>query len=292
MKLTRFDKLKGVIWYDGKFIQCSKANTHILDHSLHFASSVFEGIRVYDCRPFKIKEHLMRFKKSASLLDFKIPFNIKYLEKRCRELIKKNNIKEGYLRPIAWRGSGSMSPHSIGINIKVAIAIWEWPSYYSKNVLEKGISLKFTKWKRPSNESAPTQSKCSGLYQICSLAKNEAFRKGYDDALMLDYRNYVAETTSSNIFFLINNKLITPKADCFLNGVTRKTVIKLCKKLKIKVVEKHMLKKDIKNASECFVTGTAAEVTPVRKIENIRYKISKDSITSKIYNEFKKVIKN
>ena len=134
MKLTRFDKLKGVIWYDGKFIQCSKANTHILDHSLHFASSVFEGIRVYDYRPFKIKEHLMRFKKSASLLDFKIPFNIKYLEKRCRELIKKNNIKEGYLRPIAWRGSGSMSPHSIGINIKVAIAIWEWPSYYSKNV--------------------------------------------------------------------------------------------------------------------------------------------------------------
>ena len=160
MKLTRFDKLKGVMWYDGKFIKCDQAKTHILDHSLHFASSVFEGIRVYNYRPFKIKEHLKRFIQSANLLDFKIPFNIKDLEKRCDQLIKKNNIKNGYLRPVAWRGSGSMSPHSIGIGIKTAIAIWEWPSYYSKNIQEKGISLIIAKWKRPSNESAPTQSKC------------------------------------------------------------------------------------------------------------------------------------
>tara|TARA_B110000027_G_C16076747_1_gene281716 strand:- start:406 stop:1314 length:909 start_codon:yes stop_codon:yes gene_type:complete len=290
VKLTRFDKLKGVVWYDGNFIKSSQAKTHILDHSLHFASSVFEGIRVYNYRPFKIKEHLKRFLQSANLLDFKIPFNIKDLEKRCDQLIKKNNIRNGYLRPIAWRGSGSMSPHSIGIGIKTAIAIWEWPSYYSKNIKEKGISLTFAKWKRPSNESAPTQSKCSGLYQICSLSKNEAFRKGYDDALMLDYRNYVAETTSSNIFFLIKNKLVTPKADCFLNGITRKTVIKLCNKLNIDVIEKHILKKDIRNAEECFVTGTAAEITPVNRIGNIKYKIYKDSITNKIYSEFKKLI--
>lgn len=288
MKLKRFDKLKGVIWYDGKFIECSKANTHILDHSLHFASSVFEGIRVYNYIPFKIKEHLKRFLKSAILLDFKVPYNIEYLEKKCNQIIKKNNIRNGYLRPIAWRGSGSMSPHSIGIKIKTAIAIWEWPSYYSNNIHEKGINLTFSKWKRPSNESAPTQSKCSGLYQICSLAKNEAFRKGYDDALMFDYRNHIAETTSSNIFFLLKNKLVTPKADCFLNGITRQTVIKLCKKLKIKVVEKNLLKKDIKEATECFVTGTAAEITPVNRIANIHFKIHKDSITNKIYNEFKK----
>jgi len=288
VKLKRFDKLKGVIWYDGKFIECSKANTHILDHSLHFASSVFEGIRVYNYIPFKIKEHLKRFLKSAILLDFKVPYNVEYLEKRCKQIIKKNNIRNGYLRPIAWRGSGSMSPHSIGIKIKTAIAIWEWPSYYSNNIHEKGINLTFSKWKRPSNESAPTQSKCSGLYQICSLAKNEAFRKGYDDALMFDYRNYIAETTSSNIFFLLKNKLVTPKADCFLNGITRQTVIKLCKKLKIKVVEKNLLKKDIKEATECFVTGTAAEITPVNRIANIHFKIHKDSITNKIYNEFKK----
>ena len=292
MKLTRFDKLKGVMWYDGKFIKCDQAKTHILDHSLHFASSVFEGIRVYNYRPFKIKEHLKRFIQSANLLDFKIPFNIKDLEKRCDQLIKKNNIKNGYLRPVAWRGSGSMSPHSIGIGIKTAIAVWEWPSYYSKNIQEKGISLMFAKWKRPSNESAPTQSKCSGLYQICSLAKNEAFRKGYDDALMFDYRNNIAETTSSNIFFLLKNKLVTPKADCFLNGITRKTVIKLSKKLKIKVVEKHLTKKDVINASECFVTGTAAEITPVNRIENIHFKIHEGSITNKIYDEFKKVINN
>ena len=288
MKLKRFDKLKGVIWYDGNFIKCSRANTHILDHSLHFASSVFEGIRVYNYRPFKIKEHLKRFLKSANLLDFKIPYNIEYLENKCDQLIKKNNISNGYLRPIAWRGSGSMSPHSIGIKIKTAIAIWEWPSYYSSNIQEKGISLTYSKWKRPSNESAPTQSKCSGLYQICSLAKNEAFRKGYDDALMLDYRNYVAETTSSNIFFLLKNKLATPKADCFLNGITRKAVIKLCKKLNIKIVEKNLLKKDIKNATECFVTGTAAEITPVNRIANIHFKIHKDTVTNKIYKEFKK----
>lgn len=290
MKLTRFDKLKGIIWYDGNFIRCSKASTHILDHSLHFASSVFEGIRVYNYKAFKIKEHLKRFSKSANLLDFKIPYKSKNLEKICNELIKKNNIRNGYLRPIAWRGSGSMSPHSIGINIKTAIAIWEWPTYYANDIHEKGISLNFTKWKRPSNECAPTQSKCSGLYQICSLAKNEAFRNGYDDALMLDYRNYVAETTSSNIFFLFRNKLITPKADCFLNGITRKTVIKLCKKIKIKVIEKNILKKDIKNATECFVTGTAAEITPVSRIGNIHFKLHKDSTTNKIYNEFKKII--
>ena len=288
MKLKRFDKLKGVIWYDGKFIECSEANTHILDHSLHFASSVFEVIRIYNYIPFKIKEHLKRFLKSAILLDFKVPYNVKYLEKKCNQIIKKNNIRNGYLRPIAWRGSGSMSPHSIGIKIKTAIAIWEWPTYYSNNIHEKGINLTFSKWKRPSNESAPTQSKCSGLYQICSLAKNEAFRKGYDDALMFDYRNYIAETTSSNIFFLLKNKLVTPKADCFLNGITRQTVIKLCKKLKIKVVEKNLLKKDIKEATECFVTGTAAEITPVNRIANIHFKIHKDSITNKIYNEFKK----
>jgi len=205
-------------------------------------------------------------------------------------LIKKNKIKNGYLRPIAWRGSGSMSPHSIGIKIKTAIAIWEWPTYYSSNIHEKGINLMLTKWKRPSNESAPTQSKCSGLYQICSLAKNDAFRKGYDDALMLDYRNYIAETTSSNIFFLINKKLVTPKADCFLNGITRKTVINLCRKLKINVIEKHISKKDIEKAEECFVTGTAAEITPVRRIEKLYFKIYKNSVTNKIYKEFKKNI--
>ena len=291
MKLKRFDKLKGVIWYDGNFIKCSRANTHILDHSLHFASSVFEGIRVYNYRPFKIKEHLKRFLKSANLLDFKIPYNIEYLENKCDQLIKKNNISNGYLRPIAWRGSGSMSPHSIGIKIKTAIAIWEWPSYYSSNIQEKGISLTYSKWKRPSNESAPTQSKCSGLYQICSLAKNEAFRKGYDDALMLDYRNYVAETTSSNIFFIINGKVITPIADCFLNGITRKHVIKICSKLKLKVIEKHITKKEIMNASECFVTGTAAEITPVNKIDKLKYKVFEKSITQKIYSEFQKTIK-
>ena len=291
MKSINFEKLKNIVWFNGKFIPCNKAKTHVLDHSLHFASSIFEGIRIYNFKPFKIKEHLKRYYISAKILDIKIPYKPQYLEKVCYSLIKKNKIKDGYIRPLSWRGTGSMSPHSINLKIKTVIAIWKWPTYYSSEARKKGISLHITKWKRPSNESAPTQSKCSGLYQICTLAKNEAFRKGYDDALMLDYRNYIAETTSSNIFFVFNNKVITPIADCFLNGITRKHVIKICSKLKLKVIEKHITKKEIMRASECFVTGTAAEITPVNKIGKLNYKIFEKSITQKIYSEFQKTIK-
>ena len=286
MKLIQFDKLKEKIWYDGKFIDCKNANTHVLDHSLHFASSVFEGIRVYNYRPFKLNQHIDRFFKSAKILDFKINHSKIKIKKACLDLIKKNNIKNGYLRPLSWRKTGSMSPHAVDIKISTIIAIWEWPTYYSEKAKSKGISLTLTNWKRPSNASAPTQSKCSGVYQICTLAKNDAFRKGFDDALMMDYRNYIAETTSSNIFFVIGDKIITPKADCFLNGITRKTVIKIGKSLGFKVNEKYLKLKDIKKAKECFITGTAAEITPVRLIDKKKFEVKNNLVTKALYKKF------
>ncbi len=290
MKLIEFDKLKEKVWFNGKFINCVDAKTHVLDHSMHFASSVFEGIRVYDYYPFRLNEHIDRFFKSAELLDYRINFSKKIIKNACLNLIKKNKIKNGYLRPLSWRRIGSMSPHAVGIKVATIIAIWEWPTYYSKSAKTKGIKLVTTKWKRPSNESSPTQSKCSGVYQICTLAKNDSFRKGYDDALMLDFRNYIAETTSSNIFFVINKTILTPKADCFLNGITRQEIIKICKKLKIKVVEKHLRMKDIKKAKECFITGTAAEITPVRSIDKIRFDLNENEITKTLYQNFLKQI--
>lgn len=291
MKLVEFDKLKESIWYNGKFVPCKNAKTHVLDHSIHFASSVFEGIRVYNYVPFKLDEHVERFFKSAKLLDYKINYSRKKIKAACTLLIKKNKIKNGYIRPLSWRTTGSMAPHAIGIKTSTIIAIWEWPTYYSEDAKLKGIKLTLTKWKRPSNESAPTQSKCSGVYQICTLAKHDSFRKGFDDALMLDYRNYVAETTSSNIFFVFKKKIITPKADCFLNGITRQTVIKISKKLGIQVIEKHIKLKDIQTATECFITGTAAEITPVQSIDKLKFDVRKNLITKTLYKKFINQIK-
>ena len=286
MRLIEFNKLKESIWYNGKFVPCKNAKAHVLDHSIHFASAVFEGIRVYNHKPFKLHDHIVRFFKSAKILDYKINYSINEIKKACLNLIKKNKIKDGYIRPLSWRTTGSMAPHAIGIKTSTIIAIWEWPTYYSENAKIKGIKLTLSNWKRPSNDSAPTQSKCSGVYQICTLAKHASFRKGFDDALMLDYRNYIAETTSSNIFFVYNNNIITPKADCFLNGITRQTVIKISKKLGYKVYEKHLKLKDIKKSKECFITGTAAEITPVRSIDNLNFNVKKNIITKQLYKNF------
>lgn len=268
----KYENLRGKIWLNNKFVESKNAKLHVLSHSLHFASAVFEGIRVYNYKSFKLSEHLNRFYKSSLLLDYKINYPKKKLKNICLSLIKKLKLRNGYLRPIAWRGSESMAPGIRNATINVAIAGWKWPVYYSKAAKEKGISLNISKWKRPSNESAPTQSKCSGLYMICTMAKHDAERKGYDDALMLDYRNFIAETTSSNIFFIKGKKVFTPTADCFLNGVTRKAVINICKKNKIKIVEKFIYLKELNKFDSCFITGTAAEITPVRKILKKKFK--------------------
>ncbi len=286
----KYENLRGKIWFNNKFVESKKAKLHVLSHSLHFASAVFEGIRIYNFKPFKLKEHIERFYNSSLLLDYKIHYPKKKLINTCLSLTKKLKLKNGYLRPIAWRGSESMAPGIRNATINVAIAGWKWPVYYSKIAKEKGISLNISKWKRPSNESAPTQSKCSGLYMICTMAKHDAERKGYDDSLMLDYRNFIAETTSSNIFFIKGKKVFTPTADVFLNGVTRKVVIDICKKNKIKIVEKFIDFKDLNKFDSCFITGTAAEITPVKRILKKKFKTD-NSILKFISKRFTELTK-
>lgn len=287
MRSINFKKLNNTAWYDGVYTKCQNSKTHVLDHSLHFASAVFEGIRIYNYKAFKLHEHIKRFRKSAEILGFKVPYKQNKLEKVCKTLIKKNKIANGYLRPLAWRSVGSMSPHSINIKIKTFIAIWDWPVYYSEDAIKNGIKLTISNWRRPKKESAPTQSKCSGLYQICTMAKNSSYKKGFDDALMLDTDDCIAETTSSNIFFVFKNKVVTPLPECFLNGITRQEVIKICHKLNIKIEEKKIKFNQIKNATECFVTGTAAEITPVRRIGRLTFNVNNESITNKIFSYFK-----
>ncbi len=289
MKQINYEKLKGFIWLNGKFVSARNAKTHVLSHSLHFASAAFEGIRVYNKQAFKLKEHIRRLFFSAKILDIKIPYNQNKVEIICNQLIKKQKLYNGYIRPIVWRGGQSMAPAIIDAKINLAVAAWEWPVYYSKKAIQNGISLTISKWKRPPSVCAPVHSKCSGLYMICTLAIHDARKKNFDDALMLDMENNICETTSSNIFFIIKNTIVTPKADCFLNGITRKTVIDICKKNKIKVLEKKLKLIDIKKADGCFVTGTAAEVTPVKKINGLVFK-NKNKHLSLIQSRFKKLI--
>lgn len=280
-----YEKLNGHIWVNGKFVASKKAKTHILSHGLHFASVAFEGIRVYNKKPFQIENHLIRLFKSSKLLDIKIPFHKNELLMACKNLIKKQNLTDGYLRPVVWRGGQSMAPGIKNAKINVAIAGWKWPVYYSKLAKQKGIKLVTSKWNRPPEYCAPVHSKCSGLYMICTLAKHEAEKKNFDDALMLDIHGSICETTSSNIFFIRNNVIETPIPDCFLNGITRQIVISLCKKLKYKINEKKIKSKDLKKYDSCFVTGTAAEITPVYKINNIKFK-NKNLILNKIIQKF------
>lgn len=288
MNQLPFDDRPGSIWMDGALVAWRDANLHAMSHSLHFASSVFEGIRVYGGVPFRLTAHIERFFISAKLLDYELPFSQEVLEDACRQVVKQQKIKDGYIRPVAWRGAEFMAPSAIGASIHVAIAAWPWPIYYSADAAKKGIRLKFAEWRRPAPDMAPTQAKASGLYQICTLAKNDADRSGYDDALMLDYRGYIAETTSSNIFFVIQGKLFTPKADCFLNGITRQIVIALAKDNDIEVVESHIEPTSIQNAEEAFITGTAAELTPVSEIDDVIFK--RRIITNQLRNAFNDTI--
>ncbi len=285
-----YSKIPGKIWLNGKYIPTKNANIHILSHSIHFASAVFEGIRVYNYKAFLLDKHLKRFKKSSNILDYEIPFKINKLKNICNKIIKLNNLKNGYLRPIAWRGTESMAPTNLKSKIGVAIAGWDWPVYYSKNAKLNGISLCVSNWKRPPKDTSPGESKCSGLYQICTLAKHDASRRGFDDALMLDLNSNITETTSSNIFFIKNKKIYTPKIRNFLNGITRQTVISLIKKNKINFLEKDIKINELKSFESAFITGTACEITPISKINKKKLN-SKNIFILKLMNEFDKITK-
>jgi branched-chain amino acid aminotransferase len=272
MALIPFDDRDGLIWMNGEMIPWRDARTHSLTHALHYASQVFEGERAYGGKIFKSREHTERLRASCQYLDFDLPLANEEFDAIKAQVLNANDISEGYVRAFCWRGSEMMAISAQDTTIHVAVAAWQWPSYFDPETKMKGITLDIADWKRPSAESAPVHAKAAGLYMICTLSKHAAEKKGFQDALMLDYRGYVAEATGANVFFLMDDgKLHTPLADCFLNGITRQTVIGLAKDADIEVVERHIKPEEMAQATECFLTGTAAEVTPVSQIQDYSF---------------------
>ncbi|RKQ68478.1 branched-chain amino acid aminotransferase [Oceanibaculum indicum] len=273
MTLLPFDDRDGTIWFDGQLIPWRDAKLHVLSHGLHYASAVFEGERVYEGRIFKSTEHSARLVRSAELMDFKIPYSVEEIDRFKMETVAANGIVDGYIRPVAWRGSEMMGVSAQHNKIHLAIATWVWPSYFAPELRQKGIRLAISDWRRPAPNTAPTAAKAAGLYMICTLSKHKAEREGYQDALMLDYRGQVAEATGANIFLAFGDELHTPTPDCFLDGITRRTVIELAQRRGIKVVERAIMPEELEKAEQCFLCGTAAEVTPVGEIGPYRFTV-------------------
>jgi branched-chain amino acid aminotransferase len=287
---AHFDNRDGYIWFNGELVDWPDVKLHVLSHALHYASSVFEGERVYNKKIFKLEEHTERLFYSAERMDMKIPYTQDQVNEACKEIVKKNSIIDGYVRPIAWRGAEMMGVSAQSTKINLAIAVWEWPSYFDPEQRLKGIRLTLSKWKRPSPETIPCDTKAAGLYMICTLSKHDAERHGYADSLMLDYENYVAEATGANVFFIKDGEIHTPKPDCFLDGITRRTVIDIAKKRGIKVIERKILPEEMSDFSECFLTGTAVEVTPVSEIAECKF--TPGEITKNLMEDYLNLVKN
>ena len=273
MSANPFDDRDGLIWYDGKMAPWREANVHVLTHGLHYASSVFEGERVYDGEIFKLTEHTERFHNSARIMGFEIPYSVEEIDKACHDIVAESEIVDGYVRPVAWRGSEMMAVSAQQSTIHVAIAAWPWPAYFGEEARTRGIRLDFGQYRRPSPDCAPTDSKAAGLYMICTLSKHKAEAAGYHDALMLDWRGRVAEATGANFFMVRNGVLQTPIPDCFLDGITRRTVIDLARLRGIETVERVIMPEELGDADEAFLTGTAAEVTPISEIGPHHYQV-------------------
>jgi branched-chain amino acid aminotransferase len=284
MASVPFDSRDGVIWYDGKFVDWKDAKVHVLTHGLHYASAVFEGERAYGGAIFKSREHAERLIESGRILGFKVPYSVEEILAAKDETLKRMGFKDAYVRPIAWRGSEMMGVSAQNNTIHLAIAVWEWPSYFKPEERLKGIRLDIAEYRRPDPKTAPSRSKAAGLYMICTISKHAAEAKGYADAMMYDYRGYVAEATGANMFFVKDGELHTPTPDCFLNGITRQTVIELAKRRGIKVVERHIMPEELSGFSECFICGTAAEVTPVSEIGPHTFKPA--AITETLMNDY------
>jgi branched-chain amino acid aminotransferase len=279
-----FDKRDGWLWFDGKLVAWREAQTHVLTHGLHYASCVFEGERLYNGRIYKLAEHTARLFESARLLGMKIPYTEDEISAACIEAAKAQDIVDGYVRPVVYRGSEMMAVSAQNTKIHVAIAAWQWPSYFDPKEKLKGIRLDISEWRRPAPDTAPTKAKAAGLYMICTLSKHAAEAKGYADAMMFDYRGFVAEATGANMFFVKDGVLHTPTPDCFLNGITRQTVIELARARQIPVVERHIEREELGGFTECFITGSAAEVTPVSEIGEWRFKPG--AITETLMNDY------
>ncbi|MBN8985756.1 MAG: branched-chain amino acid aminotransferase [Rhizobiales bacterium] len=266
-----FDNIDGVIWYDGKLVPWRDANVHILTHGLHYASCVFEGERAYGGEVFRSTAHSERLKNSARIFDFEIPYSVDEIDAAKKLVLDSNKLTDAYLRPIAWRGSEMMGVSAPSNTIHLAIACWTWPSYFDPAERLKGIRVALAEYRRPDPRTIPALAKASGLYMICTISKHRAERQGYADAMMLDWEGRVAECTGANIFFVKNGQLHTPIADCFLAGITRATVIDLAKRRGIDVIERRIMPEELSGFSECFLTGSAAEVTPVAEIAHWRF---------------------
>jgi branched-chain amino acid aminotransferase len=279
-----FDQRDGVIWYDGKLVPWADAKLHVLSHGLHYASCVFEGERAYGGEIFKCTEHSERLRQSAEYLDFEIPYSVAEIDAAKRLVIEKNGQRDAYVRPVAWRGSEMMAVSAQNTTIHLAIGTWEWPSYFDPAQRLKGIRLDLADFRRPDPATIPAMAKAAGLYMICTISKHKAERKGYADAMMLDWRGQVAECTGANIFFVKDGKIHTPTPDCFLDGITRKTVVDLARRRGIEVVERHIWPDELDGFSECFITGTAAEVTAVSEIA--RWRFTPGTITQRLMDDY------
>tara|TARA_B100001996_G_scaffold297650_1_gene238027 strand:- start:209 stop:1090 length:882 start_codon:yes stop_codon:yes gene_type:complete len=269
-----YDKRTGKIWYNNDLVEWQDVKLHVLSHGLHYASTVFEGVRVYDGEIFKLEDHTDRLYHSAERMDMKIPYSKDEINNAIKKTVSVQNVKNGYIRPFAWRGSEMMAVSAQQTKIHVAIAAWEWGTYFDPKLKIEGIKLNISKWRRPAPNTIPWDTKAAGLYMICTLSKHEAEKQGYTDSLMLDHEGNVAEATGANIFFKDNNgELHTPTPDCFLDGITRRTVIEIAKSKKIKINERKISPKELQSFAGCFLTGTAAEITPISKIAENNYKV-------------------
>ena len=276
MESIPYDKRSGKIWFNGQTVEWKDANIHILNHGLHYASCVFEGERVYDGEIFRLEEHTERLFYSAKRMGIKVPYSQKEINDACRNIVHIQKVKSGYVRPLIWRGSEMMAISAQKNKIHVAIATWEWGSYFDPKLKQNGIKLNISSWRRPAPNTIPWDTKAAGLYMICTLSKHEAEAKGFTDSLMLDHEGNIAEATGANVFFKSHNEeLHTPIPDSFLDGITRREVIKIAKSKGIKIIERKIKPEEMKEFVGCFLTGTAAEVTPVSKISNYDYKVCK-----------------
>ncbi|MBO6868133.1 MAG: branched-chain amino acid aminotransferase [Pseudomonadota bacterium] len=284
-----YDDRDGKIWMDGQFVDWRSAKVHVLTHAMHYASSVFEGERAYNGKIFKSREHSERLHFSANALDFSLPYSVDEIEAAKAAVLKENGLTDAYVRAFAWRGAGSdMGVASKNNPVRVAIAAWEWGNYYGDAKM-KGAKLDIAKWKRPSPETIPSHAKAAGLYMICTMSKHAAEAKGCSDAMMFDYRGYVAEATGANIFFVKDGEVHTPKPDCFLNGLTRQTVIGMLKERGITVHERHIMPEELEGFEQCWLTGTAAEVTPVGQIGDYTFEVG--ALTRDISDSYEKLVR-
>ena len=284
MSVLPFDQREGFIWMNGRLLPWSESRLHVLSHGLHYGSCVFEGERTYGGKIFKSREHTERFRNSANILDFEIPYSVDDIEAAKKLVVEKNGLSSCYVRPVAWRGSEMMAVAAQNSTINVAIAVWDWPSMFDVNEKMRGIRLDMAEYRRPDPRCAPVHAKAAGLYMICTLSKHRAERRGYADAMMLDWEGRVAECTGANIFFTKDGALHTPLADCFLDGITRRTVIDLAKARGLDVHQRRIMPEELTSFNECFICGTGAEVTPVSEVG--AYKFTPGNISRTLIEDY------